>query len=105
MRTTCYLLNKQIKYDSKNIKVIGYRNKISKIWLMFKYIILFALTQPIGLSRLIKCYSNQGLNPSFINWFARVAPIIWHKPDIFHLQWAKGIEEWIFVAFIILWDY
>ncbi len=24
-------------------------------------------------------------------------PILWHKPDIFHLQWAKGLEEWKWV--------
>jgi colanic acid/amylovoran biosynthesis glycosyltransferase len=24
-------------------------------------------------------------------------PVLWHRPDIFHLQWAKGLEEWAWV--------
>ena len=24
-------------------------------------------------------------------------PVLWHKPDIFHLQWVKGIADWMWV--------
>ena len=24
-------------------------------------------------------------------------PVLWHKPDVFHMQWAKGLEDWMWV--------
>jgi colanic acid/amylovoran biosynthesis glycosyltransferase len=29
--------------------------------------------------------------------WAKYLPVINNQPDIFHIQWAKGIEEWIFL--------
>ncbi len=84
-------------YDSKNITKIGYSGGLNRIWLASKFAVLFSLTRPGTLLKLVKCYPNGIFSAAFLNWFVRTGPIIWHKPDIFHLQWTKGIEEWIFL--------
>ncbi len=91
-----YLKN-PVNYDSKNIKVIGYRKSLSKIRLILKYAILFAVARPRQLYQLRKCYLRRKSSKSFLKWFVKTSPIVWHKPDIFHLQWAKSIEDWIFL--------
>lgn len=58
---------------------------------------MFFFSRPDQLYRLRKCYLQTGSAQSFLNWFANKAPVVWHKPDIFHLQWAKAVEEWIFL--------
>lgn len=88
--------NKTVHYDSNKVKVIGFGNSLSKLFLAVKYFLLFVLVKPDSLLKLKKHYP-QKTNKSFINWFVINAPIVWHKPDIFHLQWAKGIEDFIFL--------
>ena len=39
---------------------------------------------------------NKGLI-NFINWCAKVLPVINNLPDIFHIQWAKSLPDWIFL--------
>jgi glycosyltransferase involved in cell wall biosynthesis len=86
-----------LRYDSKNVMKIGYARALNRIWLAFKFAVLFSLTRPGTLLKLVKCYPNGIFSAAFLNWFVRTGPIIWYKPDIFHLQWTKGVEEWMFV--------
>jgi glycosyltransferase involved in cell wall biosynthesis len=85
------------RYASKNIKTVGYAGSLNRIWLAFKFAILFSLTKPGILLKLVKCYPNGISSGAFLNWFVRTGPIVWYKPDIFHLQWTKGVEEWLFL--------
>ena len=36
-----------------------------------------------------------------INWLIKVLPVANYLPDIFHIQWAKSLEEWIFLKEIL----
>lgn len=38
----------------------------------------------------------QGLSAKF-NWWSRYTPVLLYLPDIFHIQWAKDVEKWIFL--------
>ncbi len=87
----------EVRYQSKNVKKVGYAGGLHRIWLAFKFGSLFSLTRPGALIKLIKCYPRSIFSGSFLNWFVRTGPIVWHKPDIFHLQWARGIGDWIFL--------
>lgn len=89
--------SKLVRYDSKNIKVIGYCGELGKLWLALKYGLLLSLTSPSRMHELLKCYSNKKRLQPFLNWFVKVAPVVWHKPNVFHLQWAKSVEDWIFL--------
>lgn len=81
---------------SKNIHVYGYNdNRISKFYLLLKYTILlflFKRKDKLKLDLIIKSnYKNKAITK--IKYY----PVLWHKPDVFHLQWAKSIEDWIWV--------
>ena len=90
-------LNRPVNYNSKKIIVIGFRGKLSKIRLALKYGVLFLLTHPKQFYQLSNCYLKSRSQKSFYQWFSHTAPIIWRKPDILHLQWAKSTEDWIFL--------
>lgn len=89
--------NESVLYNSEKIRVIGYSGPFSKLWLFISYFLAFLIIKPQGLKQLINIFRETNSSRSFVNYFIRTAPIIWHEPDIFHLQWAKGVEDWILV--------
>lgn len=90
------ILKKTVNYNSKNIIVKGYRlNRISKALCFLHYSLLLTLfrsKEKRRLDQLLKAKGRFGL-------YNRVKcyPVLWYKPDIFHIQWAKGLNEWIWV--------
>lgn len=86
-----------VRYDSKSIIKIGFRGPFGRLWLACKFILLFSLIKPGIFLRLIALRPATFLSTSFLKWFAKVGPIVWHEPDVFHLQWTKGVEEWVFL--------
>lgn len=87
---------KSAKKYSKNIHVYGYNdNRIYKFFLLLKYSILlflFRRKDKRQLDEIIKKdYKNKAITK--IKYY----PVLWYKPDVFHLQWAKSIEDWIWV--------
>jgi glycosyltransferase involved in cell wall biosynthesis len=86
-----------VRYRSRNIKVIGYTGLLSRTILAIKFLSLFLTRRPQTLRNLLTCYPETKFSKSFLYWFVRTAPIVWQEPDIFHLQWTKGVEEWIFL--------
>jgi colanic acid/amylovoran biosynthesis glycosyltransferase len=79
-----------------SVKIIGYtHNRFSKLLHLATYgllLFLFRNKDKIKLDKILKSQSKNIL-------YAKVKsyPVLWHKPDIFHLQWAKGLEEWFWV--------
>lgn len=79
--------------EDKGIKFFTYHseNKLSAIWFFFKYFFLnvfFNFRNTILFFKSIK-------NKSFYIKFTRalvVLPMMYHKPDIIHLQWLKSYE-------------
>ena len=86
-----------VRYSSKNITKIGFRGPLGQLWLVFKFAFLFAMVKPGTFQALIDRCPAGVLSWGFLKWFAKVGPIVWHKPDLFHLQWTKGVEEWVFL--------
>ncbi|WP_205527080.1 glycosyltransferase family 4 protein [Hanstruepera ponticola] len=84
-----------LKYP-KVIKVIGYKeNRLSKALHLLKYTLLlffFKRKEKCILDALLKDADRNTLNDKVKSY-----PVLWHKPDIFHLQWAKGIGDWMWV--------
>lgn len=33
-----------------------------------------------------------------IRLWSRYAPVVWHRPDVFHLQWIRSAEDWLFLT-------
>lgn len=98
VNATIYLFGNRKKRTAygPEVKVIGYtHNRLHKLWHLIKYGILLSLFQPTEkrqLDVLLKVTSKN-------NRYSKVKyyPVLWYKPDIFHLQWAKGLEEWSWV--------
>lgn len=80
----------------ERVKVYGYKNtKGSKLWVLIKYtclLLLFKQKQKKRLDTILKKTKNHGL-------YAKVKyyPVLWHRPDVFHVQWAKGLDDWMWV--------
>lgn len=89
-------INKNVSYLSKNIFVKGYKQSpIRKgLYLLYYTILLsvFKNKEKRELDNILKCESRFGLYDK-----VKCYPVLWHKPDIFHIQWAKGLNEWIWV--------
>lgn len=87
-------LNKRTKYSGKVIKVT-FSNNLSKYCLLIYYTILLQLKFPDDKRRLDKFIKSRGgnINAKKVKFY----PVLYHRPSIFHLQWAKGISEWIWV--------
>lgn len=90
-------ITEAVRYGARNIETIGYSKPLNRIWTALKYSILFCFRKPRDLRSLIGFYPNRRRSWSFLNWFVRTGPLVWYKPDIFHLQWAKGVSDWMFL--------
>ena len=91
----------EVSYSEKNIKIFQTpRHWILKIcYVLFQTMILVMLNYKKYLI-LIKYYKKTQRKNSFINlinWGAKVLPVINNLPDIFHIQWAKSLSDWIFL--------
>lgn len=86
--------NKPVKY-SKNIKLVTYSNRLSKLMFLIKYAILLRLFKSKEKKKLDTLIAAQ--SGSIINKKLKYYPVLYHQPAIFHLQWAKGVEDWIWV--------
>lgn len=79
-----------------NVKEVSYKaNKWSKAFHFLKYstlLFLFKQKQKGKLDAIIKQKYGNKLNSK-----VKFYPVLWHQPDIFHLQWAKGLSDWIWV--------
>jgi colanic acid/amylovoran biosynthesis glycosyltransferase len=79
-----------------NIIVRGYKDsKFSKSIHFLRYLILLTIFRNSDkriLDAHLKATSKFNLNNRL-----KCYPILWYKPDVFHLQWVKGISDWMWV--------
>ncbi len=88
-------LKNKVSY-TKNTIVVAYKNtKISKALHLLKYSILLFFFKNKEKKRLDSILSSQSKNVLLSK--VKYYPVLWHKPDIFHVQWAKGLADWIWV--------
>jgi colanic acid/amylovoran biosynthesis glycosyltransferase len=86
-----------VRYESKHVCV--YTTPSGKLGLILSVacrFIALLFTHPDRIkiiNQIVKTrYSN-----SIIRAWGKYLPIMLHLPDIFHLQWAKGAEDWLFL--------
>jgi glycosyltransferase involved in cell wall biosynthesis len=94
---TIYLFgaqNKSVKYP-KTINKFTYSNRFNKFTSLLKYIILLSIFKADEKRKLDEIIAKQKGNKKIKQ--IKYYPVLYHKPDIFHLQWAKGIEDWLWV--------
>jgi glycosyltransferase involved in cell wall biosynthesis len=88
---------KTIKVSYNNsIKVVAYaHNRFHKLLHLLKYTFLLSLFKPKDKRKLDQILRRQSKTHMYDK--VKSYPVLWHRPDIFHLQWAKGLEEWAWV--------
>jgi len=87
---------KQKVVYSPNIKVIAYHNSLSKGWMFIKYYTLLLFSRPKQLGRLKQILKAED-KPHYIHKLSISMPVLYYKPDVFHVQWAKAIKDWLWV--------
>ena len=85
-------------YTNSSIKVFGNSSSIlANVIVSFFRLLLLALKYPKRLPVLaseIKTYKGAYQKR---HAFFRLLPVILHKPDVFHVQWAKDLSKWMFL--------
>lgn len=94
---TIYLFGKQKKkmVYSKNIEKFTHSNKFNKFTTLLKYAILLSVFKSKEKRKLDVIIANQKGNKKIKQ--LKYYPVLYHQPDIFHLQWAKSIDDWLWV--------
>ena len=87
----------ETKYNSKSIRNCGTGGRLKNLLLFHKYLILLALFKFSSLHIILNESRNK--NRSFYQFIIKYGPLIWHEPDIIHIQWAKEIRDWIWLKF------
>ncbi|MDN3492415.1 glycosyltransferase family 4 protein [Winogradskyella bathintestinalis] len=95
--TNVYVFGSHIEKPThhKNITYITYGQKWHKLVVLIKYSILlfiFKLKEKKRLDAIIEA-SGKGSYLLRLKYY----PVLYHRPDIFHIQWAKSLEDWIWV--------
>ncbi|RED48361.1 glycosyltransferase family 4 protein [Seonamhaeicola aphaedonensis] len=87
-----------VKYDSPNIKIYGtpknkFANVIMTLFRVLKLMVLYP-KRFVLLWKELKIYEGE-----YKRWniLSRLVPVILNKPDVFHIQWAKDIKQWVFL--------
>ena len=83
------------KTSSENIFYFTYKNKLSKLLFLIKYSFLLSLFKGKEKKRLDKIILSKKRNSKLLK--VKYYPVLYHCPDIFHMQWAKSIEDWMWV--------
>lgn len=84
--------------NQPNMQVMGYRNKWDKINILIKYSLLFLFLKPSHGKKLLRQLTKHRSLSAKVNFFIKAAPIVWFKPDVFHLQWVKWIDYWSWIT-------
>lgn len=88
--------SKQKVSYAKSVSVFAYKNnKFHKALHYIKYSFLlfcFKHKEKRKLDRILKVQSENVLLAK-----VKCYPVLWHKPDVFHVQWAKGLADWTWV--------
>lgn len=87
-------LKKKKRYG-KNVVVTAYSNRFGKGVHFLYYSFLLAVFQRKSKKKLDDLLKQQGNDSNAAK--AKCYPVLYHRPDIFHLQWAHGVRNWIWV--------
>ncbi|MFH4964310.1 glycosyltransferase family 4 protein [Gaetbulibacter sp. M235] len=81
--------------SSENIIYKTYSGRLSKLFVLLKYSILLLIFKPKNKRQLDVLLKQKHYNTLYYK--VKFYPVLYYKPDVFHLQWAKGIDDWMWV--------
>jgi len=91
-------LSNHVAYDHASVVVLGNRAGIRGVVQTFMRLVFLRVKYPKRFSALKKYlgYGPVSGKLEFTNW-QKYAPVLLNLPEIFHLQWAKAADEWVFL--------
>lgn len=81
--------------SNQNIHFYTYTGKISKLFQLLKYSFLLHLFKSSDKKKLDRLIVDKKNNTRLLK--VKYYPVLFHRPDIFHIQWAKSIKDWIWI--------
>lgn len=89
--------NKLTNYASHHIHIYATpKNGVLLLFSVVAQFIALCISHPKRLKVLFAHLRKQKTKTSLRAW-GKMLPIMLHLPDVFHLQWAKSAEEWLFL--------
>ncbi len=85
-----------VSYDSPNVRVCGWRGEFGRKLFLLRFLIQFFFVNPKELLKLWSIVQENNLKIK-LYLLSKYLPVLWYKPDVFHLQWVKGVGEWQWV--------
>uniref|UniRef100_UPI00404B757C glycosyltransferase family 4 protein n=1 Tax=Gelidibacter sp. TaxID=2018083 RepID=UPI00404B757C len=82
-------------YQANTIIAGYYPSPIAKLFYLITYTCLLSLFKYKAKTQLDRYLKSQHRNGLYDK--VKYYPVLWHQPDIFHVQWAKSINEWMWV--------
>lgn len=86
---------KKVKYNPSVTSITYNNTKFYKSLHLLKYTLLLMLFKRKEKQKLDAILSLKSQNALLDR--IKCYPVLWHKPDVFHVQWAKNIEYWSWV--------
>lgn len=86
---------RKMEYNANVVVKTNWNNQLSKLFVLFKYTVLLTLfksKEKKKLDNYIKLNRDYKLLSK-----VKFYPVLWYCPTVFHLQWAKGIKDWIWI--------
>lgn len=81
-----------------NIKVVANGDVLSQIGIVLKFGLLLLISNPrIFIAVNKHCRQLARSKWKYFDLLVKYLPVAYYKPDIFHLQWANFINEWMWV--------
>lgn len=93
-----YLFGNKTKnktYSSTNVIESTYSGKVNKLWRLIGFSLLLFFFKYKEKQKLDQWIKSRGSKTLMFK--VKCYPVLWNNPDIFHLQWGKSIEDWIWV--------
>ncbi|WP_435139229.1 glycosyltransferase family 4 protein [Formosa sp. A9] len=86
------VLHKKVSYTSKHIQVFDTpKSTLKNLWVTGCRSLKLAVQAPSDFTALIsEVRRHSGLYNQWV-WFTKFLPIVLHKPDVIHLQWARDV--------------
>jgi len=89
-------LKKRTSYKDSKISTITYTDhKIQKLYHLIKFSLLLGLFKGKEKNQLDAIIAAKHKNSTLSK--IKYYPVLWYQPEVFHLQWARSIEDWIWV--------
>ena len=88
---------KPLDYTSEHIQVYSTpSNKFGLVLFVALRFVELLFTHPMRIKLIYQLVKSSNRSSSIREW-GKYLPIMLHLPDIFHLQWNKGAEDWLFL--------